>query len=130
MVQATKHSRQRDALKELLYSRCDHPTAEMLYTDLKTEFPKISLATVYRNLNTFEKNGEILRIADGSGTDRYDGCNAPHYHFSCCNCGGVSDVEIPFDYSLNTKAEQATGGVVKTQNLIFYGVCGECLKNN
>ena len=38
-----KHSRQRDAILNLLRQRYDHPTAEQIYTDLKTDFPKLSL---------------------------------------------------------------------------------------
>ena len=46
---AVKHSRQRDAIKTFLMSRKDHPTADVVYTFVKNDFPSISLGTVYRN---------------------------------------------------------------------------------
>ena len=45
---AVKHSRQRDAIKTFLMSRKDHPTADVVYTFVKNDFPSISLGTVYR----------------------------------------------------------------------------------
>ena len=48
---AVKHSRQRDAIKTFLMSRKDHPTADVVYTFVKNDFPSISLGTVYRNLS-------------------------------------------------------------------------------
>ena len=48
---AVKHSRQRDAIKTFLMSRKDHPTADVVYTFVKNDFPIITLGTVYRNLS-------------------------------------------------------------------------------
>ena len=50
MQPATKKSKQRDAIIKFLMTRKDHPTADMVYMNIKEEFPKISLGTVYRNL--------------------------------------------------------------------------------
>ena len=46
-----KHSKQRDAIEQFLATRYDHPTAETVYLNLREDYPKISLATVYRNLS-------------------------------------------------------------------------------
>ena len=53
-----KYSRQRESIKVCLQGRKDHPTADMLYTDVRKEFPNISLGTVYRNLNLLVETGE------------------------------------------------------------------------
>ena len=45
-----KYSRQRESIKKQLMQRNDHPTADMIYTDIRKEYPNISLGTVYRNL--------------------------------------------------------------------------------
>ena len=50
MNQVLKHSKQRDALLALLRSVTSHPSAEWLWSELKKDFPQMSLATVYRNL--------------------------------------------------------------------------------
>ena len=45
-----KYSRQRESIKEFLRSRTDHPTADVVYENMKLIYPNISLGTVYRNL--------------------------------------------------------------------------------
>ena len=60
MQPATKKSKQRDAIIKFLMTRKDHPTADMVYMNIKEEFPKISLGTVYRNLALLSERGEIL----------------------------------------------------------------------
>ena len=47
-----KYSRQRESIKEFLMTRNDHPTADIVYENMKLLYPKISLGTVYRNLST------------------------------------------------------------------------------
>ena len=61
---ALKYSRQREAIKNFLMTRRDHPTADVVYHSLRTEFPNISLGTVYRNLTLLADLGEI----PGSGS--------------------------------------------------------------
>ena len=59
---AVKHSRQRDAIKTFLMSRKDHPTADVVYTFVKNDFPSISLGTVYRNLSFLVEHGEAVTV--------------------------------------------------------------------
>ena len=58
---ALKYSRQRESIKENLMHRCDHPTADMVYSDIRKIYPNISLGTVYRNLSLLSELGEISR---------------------------------------------------------------------
>ena len=57
-----KYSRQREAIKNYLQSREDHPSADMVYDGIRGEFPNISLGTVYRNLSLLSDLGEKVRI--------------------------------------------------------------------
>ena len=66
---ALKYSRQREAIKSYLCGREDHPTADMIYTSIRGDFPNISLGTVYRNLNLLVETGEIQRLTCGDGAD-------------------------------------------------------------
>lgn len=129
MPAAIKHSKQRDAILTMLRSRYDHPTADQLYTDLKGEFPKLSLGTVYRNLALLESLGEIIRISAGENCDRFDGNPREHYHFACECCGSVDDVGIPVNSALEQEAMLATGAEIKGHSTIFFGTCKKCLKN-
>lgn len=127
MAVVTKHSKQREALVELLKSTKTHPTASWLYENLRADFPNISLGTVYRNLKMLSDSGSILRLDIGSGTEHYDGFTHNHYHFVCNDCGSVLDIEANFD-ELNMFAQNTTGGTIENHSLIFYGKCSQCNK--
>ena len=68
-----KYSRQRELILQSLRNRVDHPTAEMLYTDLKTQMPEMGIATVYRNLSDLCEMGEIVKLKSDLGPARFDG---------------------------------------------------------
>ena len=89
-----KHSKQRDAIEQFLATRYDHPTAETVYLNLREDYPKISLATVYRNLSLLAELGNIQKIPTGNGPDRFDGRPEPHNHFLCDECGSMIDLQM------------------------------------
>ena len=123
MQPATKKSKQRDAIIKFLMTRKDHPTADMVYMNIKEEFPKISLGTVYRNLALLSERGEILKLSYEGGADHYDACTDSHYHFVCQECGAVIDLEMA------PIGENFPGKI--TQNIVYFkGICKNCLKNH
>ena len=63
---ARKYSRQRELIKEFLMTRKDHPTADVIYQNVRNENPNISLGTVYRNLTLLSEDGEINRLNVGA----------------------------------------------------------------
>lgn len=80
-----KRSRQREAIKEFLMSRKDHPTAEVVYEHVSKDFPNISLGTVYRNLSFLVDNGMAIKVPCEDGSVHFDGNVEPHYHFNAWN---------------------------------------------
>ncbi len=125
-----KYSKQRDALLTLLKSTRSHPSADWLYTELKKEFPNISLGTVYRNLALLADNGSILKIATSSQKEHFDGFTNPHYHFVCNACDSIYDVELDNTEFLDKSVEQELGAEVDSHSLVFYGVCSKCKKRD
>lgn len=124
-----KYSRQREAIVANLRSRKDHPTADMVFTDIRKEFPKISLGTVYRNLSLLVELGEVRKIATGTGAEHYDGNIHPHNHFICRCCGKVIDTNDFIDSDkIRNLASDGFDGRIEACSIQFYGVCGECLK--
>lgn len=91
-MKTLKYSRQRESIKACLMNRCDHPTADAIYTTIREEFPNISLGTVYRNLNLLVELGEAQKLTCGDGKDHFDGDTSPHYHFVCRRCETVTDL--------------------------------------
>ncbi len=122
-----KYSRQRESIKNFLMSRCDHPTAEVIYRSLRKDFPNISLGTVYRNLALLTELGEIQTISTGEGPDRFDGNVAPHYHFQCRGCGALMDLQMQSLEHINLLAQHEFSGEIDGHSVFFYGRCRDCI---
>ncbi len=122
-----KYSRQREAVLVYLRSTRSHPTAEQVYDEIRKKFPKISLGTVYRNLNLLAGQGEILRLNCGDGVEHYDAMTDPHNHFICQHCGKVMDLDIALDPVMDLEADENFPGKIEGHKIYFYGICENCL---
>lgn len=126
---ALKYSRQRESIKKYLYSRDDHPTADMIYTSIREEFPNISLGTVYRNLSLLIELGEIRKLTT-DGADRFDAKLTPHSHFICRKCGCVRDVMNSLKKPVEDESLFQELGTVEECRMEFYGICNSCKRNS
>lgn len=105
-----------------------HPTADEVYRSMKDEYPSISRATVYRNLNKMSDNGQALKVRVSSGADHFDDTLRPHYHVVCAKCGRVDDVEVDLPSSVTESLDKATapGFTITGYELLFCGLCSAC----
>ena len=126
---AIKHSRQREMIKACLKSRKDHPTADIVYMNVRQQNPNISLGTVYRNLTLLADMGEIRRLRVGDGVDHFDADTSPHYHFVCTECGAVIDLEMDSIEGITELAGAGFNGRIAGHVTYFYGSCGNCAKS-
>lgn len=124
---ARRHSRQRELIKEFLKTRKDHPTADIVYRNIRNQNPSISLGTVYRNLTLLAEAGEITRFNVGDGMDHFDGDVSPHYHFVCQECGRVMDLEMESIEEITDIAAAGFRGHIAGHMTYFYGICGDCI---
>ncbi|MGV7927789.1 MAG: transcriptional repressor [Spirochaetota bacterium] len=123
-----KKSRQRERILELLQGTKSHPSADWIYERLRKDFKNLSMGTVYRNLGILIDQGFVRKIDFGSTFDRFDANVSRHYHFVCEKCGAISDVEMPFDDTLNRKAGRAGNFEVRNHRIEFFGICEKCGK--
>ena len=123
-----KYSRQRQIIKDFLMTRKDHPTADVVYTNVRRKFPNISLGTVYRNLSLLADLGEIRRLRVGDGVDHYDADTSKHYHVICTECGSVTDLKTSGIDHMIDDAGRNYNGEIKGHVMYFYGVCADCCK--
>jgi len=90
-----RYTRQREAVFRYLQSVCTHPTAEEVYSAVRSELPNISLATVYKCLETLVECNLAAKLAFSDGPARYDRRTDPHFHLRCLRTGKVRDLEAP-----------------------------------
>lgn len=116
-------------LKELKKSR-RHLSADELYERVKKVIPRISLATVYRNLEILSAAGIIAKLEISGRQKRFDYDTAGHDHIYCIQCHRVDN--ISFDRELDGYSSQAsTGGYTITGYRVeFIGICPSCRKKN
>ena len=127
MAQAQKHFRKRDAIWNCLMQSKAHPSAEMLYTQLKPEIPDLAIGTVYRNLTLFREKGMVMSVATVNGVERFDANTEPHVHFICGGCDAVIDLDdMQVPESLSQTAARCCGGQVQGCQLSFTGLCRNC----
>jgi Fe2+ or Zn2+ uptake regulation protein len=122
-----RYTEQRAAVYRFLMGTEAHPTADDVFTSVRHEIPDISLATVYKSLETLVSCGLALKLTYGDGSARYDGRTDQHHHARCLRCGSVSDVPSVFDASaLAGQLEPGRGFRVEGYRLELVGYCAHC----
>ena len=122
-----KNSKQRTMILETVVNNPIHPTADMVYSQLKTDNPNLSLGTVYRNLNLLSETGFLRKIQVPDGSDRFDGRLDSHYHIICDKCAKVLDIELN-ESGFDKHVEDTTGYRITSLDVVVKGICPECQK--
>lgn len=125
-TQTFRQSKQRERILEILKETDAHPSADWLYEKLKKEFPKLSLGTVYRNMNILIEQGKIQKIHFGSTFDRFEANPTPHYHLICEKCGKIEDFKMPIYEEINKQAGAQTEFQINHHRIEFFGTCSDC----
>lgn len=122
-------TKQRQIILDELRKVTSHPTADDLYQMVRDKMPKISLGTVYRNLEILSNAGVILKLDIGGTQKRFDGNTANHPHIRCVSCGMVADLEVDSDFDFIGAAEPVTDFQVLRYRLEYSGICPGCMEN-
>ncbi len=96
---------QRLAVYDQLRRADHHPSAEEVYRSVRESLPNISLATVYKALETLVASGLAAKLTATDGSARYDARSDHHYHLRCLRSGAVEDLSTPFDPDLIAKID-------------------------
>lgn len=123
----SRNTRQRAVILDILAREREHPTAEAIYREARKVLPRISLGTVYRNLNVLRDQGRVREVrCAGAPSSRFEGANPPHAHFHCVACGDVLDLPLPA--CLRDVRWESEAGVrsVAVVDLHLAGSCARC----
>ena len=121
-----RNTPQRRVILEEIQKASSHPTAAELYETVRRRLPKISLGTVYRNLDLLAEMGKIQKLDVSGGEARFDGNLDAHYHVRCVRCGRVEDVYGLPTGTLIDGASEAAGYEILGHRLELVGVCPQC----
>src|SRR5919109_4001463 len=119
-------TRQLEAVFQALQGDHTHPFADEIYRRVRQKLPRISLATVYRNLQRLVADGKIRSVVLGERVARYDPETSDHDHFICESCGRVIDLFLGRHRQGALPPLTRAGYVVTTHNFTVYGVCPMC----
>ena len=122
-----RNSKQRQLVLDAVLDRCDHPTADQIYLDVRAKDDKISRGTVYRNLGILSENDQIGHVKV-SAADRYDSRLDRHYHLLCTVCGRVFDAPMSYHPEFDERVSSETGFQIKRHRTVFEGLCPECFE--
>ncbi len=89
-----RFTEQRAAVYRFLIGTDQHPTADEVFTAVRGDISDISLATVYKALETLVTCGLAVKLSYGDDSARYDARTDEHYHSRCLRCGTVRDVPV------------------------------------
>ena len=121
-----RNTRQRQVILEELRRLESHPTAAALHAVVRRRLPKISLGTVYRNLDLLARTGVIQKLELAGAEARFDGNVTRHDHLRCVRCGRVDDVSAaPLDLP-GGNADDWGGYEILGHRLEYHGICPRC----
>tara|TARA_Y100000034_G_C6742805_1_gene329741 strand:- start:338 stop:754 length:417 start_codon:yes stop_codon:yes gene_type:complete len=126
-----KHNVRPTAMRILIYKFMAKKERAIALTEIEQAFVKSDRATLSRTIKTFETNGIVHQIDDGTGIPKYalceTGCNCEldqdlHIHFHCTNCDEtvcLTDHKIPH-------INLPEGYMAENVNLVVKGICEKC----
>lgn len=119
-------TRQRSIILEELRGVNSHPSADEIYEMVRRRLPRISLGTVYRNLEILCELGEIQKIEAGGTLKRFDGNPETHYHIRCIGCDHVVDAPVDPFIKAGEAIHAVTDYKIIGHRFEFLGVCPMC----
>jgi Fur family peroxide stress response transcriptional regulator len=123
---AARTTRQKEAILRAARASGDHPTADRVYEAVRRELPKISLGTVYRNLQRLVSEGKMTLAPVQDRSARFDPKSEPHDHFVCESCQKIYDVDRSGGMAVDLGGFERQGFRVKSHTLSVYGLCPVC----
>jgi Fe2+ or Zn2+ uptake regulation protein len=130
MKNTLRMTHQREVILDELGKSKSHPTADSLYDKVKKRLPRISLATVYRNLEILSEAGMIKKLEISGRQKRFDWDLDSHDHIYCVQCQGVDNIDFAQNQHITLPSDNDKGYKVAGCRIEFFGICPKCQKRN
>ena len=116
---------QRLGIYRALLKSYDHPSPEALYERVRSDLPSISLATIYKTLDTLVSLGFAAELPSTGDSKRYDANMDSHHHLVCRSCNAVEDYD---DSALSAVKlpRRLNGFQPEFLSIHVHGLCRQC----
>jgi len=102
-----------------------HIDVDSLYKLLKSNFSSISLATLYKNINTMIDKNILKEVKINGQKSKFEIIKAAHAHTVCINCGEMKDLFLSMD-KINKIAKNKSNFHILESSLNYFGTCEKC----
>jgi len=116
---------QRLEIVDILYKK-GHLNIDDLYKNLKIKFPSLSLATIYKNINTMCEKLFLSEVKIPNSKSVYELSKSEHSHVICSNCNNIMDIQLDTS-SIYTQAQTLSNFKLKHSSIILNGLCPNCI---
>lgn len=115
---------QRVAIVEELYNN-GHMNIDDLYKKLLSEFPSVSLATIYKNINAMVEKVFLSEVKIPNSKSVYELIKTEHAHLVCSSCGHIEDIMLDAT-SVLEEASKLSSFKIDTTSIVLSGLCPNC----
>jgi len=119
-----RDTRQRRAIRRVLETAGRPLTPLEVLSAAHRHVPRLGLATVYRNLKTLVKDGQLVPVDLPGEASRYEPAGkGHHHHFRCRRCDRLFEVR---GCRPAAAGRPPRGFVVESHEVVWYGRCASC----
>lgn len=126
MQKLLRMTHQREVILDEIKKSTTHPTADELYERVKKKLPRISLATVYRNLEIMSESGLIRKLEISGRQKRFDWDLNQHDHIYCVQCHRVDNIDLADKKDVALPPGEDRGYKISGCRVEFFGICPKC----
>jgi len=122
------------ALIGLLTEESQFLTVKEIHKKIQKTLPGINLTTVYRNIETFDRHGLLVKSDLNNRETGYALCKigeeVHHHHIVCSRCGKFSSLYCCNFDQIVEELKQVTGFTDIKHKIEFEGTCPECMEDH
>jgi Fur family peroxide stress response transcriptional regulator len=121
---------QRIAIGRFILQSQNHPTTQMIYSEVKKNHPTVSLSTVYKTIKILKEVGLVKELSFSRDQARFDSSIEPHVNLVCLSCGKIRDAKSSLvrDIVIQVSAEENFDA--EGQRFDIYGICQSCKRGS
>ena len=125
-----KSTRQRSLIIEVFFSLHGHLSVEEVWSRVRQDDPRVSVATVYRTMKLLSESGLAHARNFGDGQTRYEPAvgREHHDHLICTRCGTIIEFENDQIERMQDAVAKKHGFKVTSHKMELYGLCKSCQK--